>query len=164
MDAGPANHRQWWEDAEVVGRMDRMRNFAIVAHVDHGKSTLCDRLMELSGAVSSRRPGGEDDAGQYLDTLMVERMRGITVKAQTCSIVHHHEDGEPYLLNLIDTPGHVDFSYEVTARTPLSLTHSPTHSFTFTHTDEDTHGRTYSQCTRSLTRRRSARASHVRAR
>ena len=93
----------------MVGGAARMRNFAIVAHVDHGKSTLCDRLMELGGAV--RRADGD---APMLDTLMVERMRGITVKAQTCSIVHRDaRSGERFLLNLIDTPGHVDFSWEV---------------------------------------------------
>uniref|UniRef100_A0A914WW66 Tr-type G domain-containing protein n=1 Tax=Plectus sambesii TaxID=2011161 RepID=A0A914WW66_9BILA len=81
---------------------DKIRNFCIVAHVDHGKSTLADRLMELTGVVE---PGGQK---QQLDKLQVERERGITVKAQSCSMVHNG-----YLLNLIDTPGHVDFSFEV---------------------------------------------------
>jgi len=85
--------------------LERIRNFCIVAHVDHGKSTLADRILEQAGALR----GGQT---QVLDTLKVERDRGITVKAQTASILHTVE-GEQYLLNLIDTPGHVDFSYEV---------------------------------------------------
>jgi len=85
--------------------LSRTRNFCIVAHVDHGKSTLADRLLEAAGAVGAGQT-------QMLDTLQVEKERGITVKAQTASILHTYK-GETYLLNLIDTPGHVDFSYEV---------------------------------------------------
>ncbi|EDV92253.1 translation factor waclaw, mitochondrial [Drosophila grimshawi] len=85
----------------------RIRNFSIIAHVDHGKSTLADRVLELTGAIS--RNAGQH---QVLDSLQVERERGITVKAQTASILYNYKN-ELYLLNLIDTPGHVDFSNEV---------------------------------------------------